>query len=64
LRPDDTRLFIVGEAEPASALNRSGEVLLVWSDLSEPAGPPLPAQPPTEPASEAVSAATAAERAQ
>lgn len=50
LRPDDTRLFIVGEAEPASALNRSGEVLLVWSDLSEPAGPPLPAEPDARPA--------------
>lgn len=42
LRPDDTRLFIVGEAAPASALNRSGEVLLVWSDVLGPAGPAVP----------------------
>ena len=42
LRPDETRLFIVGEAQPTSALNRSGQVLLVWSDVLGPSGPVLP----------------------
>jgi rod shape-determining protein MreC len=30
LHPDETRLFVVAEARPAAALDRSGEVLLVW----------------------------------
>lgn len=53
LSPDETRLFVVAEAEPAAALDRSGEVLLVWDtteagyDGLEPFGPPdtLMAQP-------------------
>lgn len=46
LNPDETRLFVVAEAQPVAALDRSGEVLLVWelSDnaLADPAamGPP------------------------
>lgn len=40
LAPDDTRLFLVGEATPASALDRSGEVLLVWTSDAAAAGPP------------------------
>src|SRR5690606_7173201 len=40
LAPDDTGLFMVGKAEPAAALNRSGEVLLVWTGDATTAGPP------------------------
>lgn len=43
LRPDDTRLFIVGEAAPSSALTRSGQVLLVWSEPAAAVGPPAAA---------------------
>lgn len=35
LQPDATRLFIVGEAEPAAALDRSGQLLLVWTEVAE-----------------------------
>ncbi|MFA5683902.1 MAG: rod shape-determining protein MreC [Lysobacteraceae bacterium] len=45
LLPDDTRLFVVAEAEPVAALDRSGEVLLVW--VPEPeldVGPPHASQ--------------------
>jgi rod shape-determining protein MreC len=45
LEPDPTRLFLVGHAAPASALNRSGEVLLVWTGDAAAAGPPAPAGP-------------------
>lgn len=41
LKPDDTRLFVVAEAHPAAALDRSGDVLLVWAqDVAEEFGPP------------------------
>jgi rod shape-determining protein MreC len=44
LRPDETRLFVVAEAQPAAALDRSGEVLLVWDtsagSAKEEVGPP------------------------
>lgn len=49
LDPDATRLFVVAEAKPAAALDRSGEVLLVWDTsvapeaepgLTDPLGPP------------------------
>jgi rod shape-determining protein MreC len=46
LSPDETRLFVVAEAVPAAALDRSGEVLLVWDTTDstnlerDPAGPP------------------------
>jgi rod shape-determining protein MreC len=46
LSPDETRLFVVAEAEPAAALDRSGEVLLVWDTTDaaaaalDPIGPP------------------------
>lgn len=43
LAADATRLFVVGQAEPASALNRSGEVLLVWTGDGTTAGPPAAA---------------------
>jgi len=52
LAPDDTRLFVVASARPVAALDRSGEVLLVWDssaaidpDLGPPAAvvPALPA---------------------
>lgn len=60
LSPDETRLFVVAEARPDAALDRSGEVLLVWdtSASNEPApeavGPPeaLMRQPRPEPAPE------------
>jgi rod shape-determining protein MreC len=46
LSPDETRLFVVAEAQPAASLERSGEVLLVWDTTEAPAaqadavGPP------------------------
>jgi rod shape-determining protein MreC len=44
LNPDETRLFVVAEARPDAALDRSGEVLLVRDTgdaaLDEPFGPP------------------------
>lgn len=49
LDPDATRLFVVAEAVPAAALDRSGEVLLVWDTHAaseskaaamDPMGPP------------------------
>jgi rod shape-determining protein MreC len=44
LNPDETRLFVVAEAQPDAALDRSGEVLLVWDTTStqggENIGPP------------------------
>lgn len=57
LSPDETRLFVVAQARPDAALDRSGEVLLVW-DTSEAVaadiatGPPdtLMSQPRVEPA--------------
>jgi rod shape-determining protein MreC len=63
LTPDETRLFVVAEATPEAALDRSGEVLLVWemSDASaldpEAIGPPedlmsLPRVEPGLPATE------------
>lgn len=36
LSPDETRLFVVAEAQPAAALDRSGEVLLVWDTTATP----------------------------
>ena len=47
LLPDDTRLFVVADAVPVAALDRSGDVLLVWdmdTGAGEQMGPPeLPA---------------------
>jgi rod shape-determining protein MreC len=40
LSPDETRLFVVAEARPEAALDRSGEVLLVRDAVLEPMGPP------------------------
>ena len=43
---DDTRLFLVAEARPAAALDRSGEVLLLWTVESHPhVGPPAELAP-------------------
>jgi rod shape-determining protein MreC len=59
LRPDETRLFVVAEAEPAAALDRSGEVLLVWDTTDARAveidavGPPETLMPEPRPATEA-----------
>lgn len=44
LQPDETRLFGLAEARPIAALDRSGEVLLVWdagSTAGSEAGPPV-----------------------
>lgn len=57
LSPDETRLFVVAQARPAAALDRSGEVLLVWDTTEaaaaqvEAVGPPesLRSQPRPEP---------------
>lgn len=40
LDPDATRLFVVAEAKPAAALDRSGEVLMVWDTSVAPEGEP------------------------
>ncbi len=48
LQPDETRLFGLAEARPVAALDRSGEVLLVWDiDASSglEAGPPADVSP-------------------
>jgi rod shape-determining protein MreC len=58
LSPDETRLFVLAEAKPDAALDRSGEVLLVWDttatseSTAESMGPPdtLMSQPRIEPA--------------
>jgi rod shape-determining protein MreC len=45
LQPDETRLFGLAEARPVAALDRSGEVLLVWDSHEAGAidfGPPAP----------------------
>ena len=42
LHPDDTRLFVVADVQPAARLDRGGEVLLVWNAQSpddKPMGP-------------------------
>lgn len=39
IAPDQTRMFLVAEAEPAAALSRSGEVLLVWTDVVDTSTP-------------------------
>lgn len=54
LQADDTRLFLVADAEPVAALSRSGEVLMVWDEPLTPEmlefGPPASlAMPPVEP---------------
>jgi rod shape-determining protein MreC len=46
LRSDETRLFVVAEAVPAAALDRSGEVLLVWDTTDQAAGELDPVGPP------------------
>ena len=55
LSPDETRLFVVAQARPSAALDRSGEVLLVWDttaagDDGDAIGPPdtLMSQPRVE----------------
>ncbi len=51
LQPDETRLFGLAEARPVAALDRSGEVLLVWdqpADALDEMGPPALPEPPTE----------------
>jgi rod shape-determining protein MreC len=58
LSPDETRLFVLAEAKPDAALDRSGEVLLVWDTTATTEstagsmGPPdtLMSQPRIEPA--------------
>ncbi len=52
LQPDETRLFGLAEARPVAALDRSGEVLLVWDASAESGldvGPPAPAAAPEPP---------------
>lgn len=53
LLPDDTRLFVVAEAAPVAALDRGGEVLLVW-EVDDPAA--LEAGPPAPPAADSSAA--------
>lgn len=51
LLPDDTRLFVVASARPVAALDRSGEVLLVWdtsATIDPDLGPPAALEPAPE----------------
>lgn len=51
LQPDETRLFGLAEARPVAALDRSGEVLLVWdkpADAAAQMGPPALPGPSSE----------------
>ncbi|MFA5591444.1 MAG: rod shape-determining protein MreC, partial [Lysobacteraceae bacterium] len=74
LHPDDTRLFVVADVQPAARLDRGGEVLLVWNAQSPDDGPmgPLPegvmpengaADPATPAAADTPSATTPAPQA-
>lgn len=47
---DDTRLFLVAQARPSARLDRSGEVLLLWTQTESPeTGPPVELMAPTVP---------------
>jgi rod shape-determining protein MreC len=35
VRSDETRVFVVAQARPVAALERSGEVLLIWTEIDE-----------------------------
>ncbi|OPZ14011.1 MAG: Cell shape-determining protein MreC [Alphaproteobacteria bacterium ADurb.BinA280] len=50
LQPDDTRLFMIASATPTAALDRSGQLLLLWTAEATPeVGPPLHlAEPETQ----------------
>jgi rod shape-determining protein MreC len=62
LNPDETRLFVVAEALPDAALDRSGEVLLVWdttgsAEAGDSSGPPdtlMQTPRPADPVPEAI----------
>ncbi len=42
VRPDDTRLFMIAEATPTAALDRSGQLLLLWTtEVPLQTGPPI-----------------------
>ncbi|WP_395792415.1 rod shape-determining protein MreC [Aquimonas sp.] len=46
---DDTRLFLVASARPAAQLDRSGELLLLWTTEATPeVGPPLELSSPAQ----------------
>jgi rod shape-determining protein MreC len=47
VQTDETRVFVIAQARPVAALERSGEVLLVWSELE--AAEPLQTGPPEGP---------------
>jgi rod shape-determining protein MreC len=50
IEDDDTRLFLVASATPAARLDRSGQVLLLWSSESAlDMGPPVELMVPAEP---------------
>jgi rod shape-determining protein MreC len=46
VRPEDTHLFVEADARPLAALDRSGQVLLVWDDA---AAAPIDVGPPEPP---------------
>ena len=66
LKPDQLRLFVVGEALPAAHLDRGNEVLLIGNlPPALDVGPPVPPGVPNNPrAEEAAAAAAAAAEAQ
>lgn len=54
VQTDETRVFVIAQARPVAALERSGEVLLVWSEVDAEAGTsgPESLQPPEQEADE------------
>ncbi len=52
LHPEATHLFIEADAAPLAALDRSGQVLLVWSDPLTPSAPVGPSTPDADAAVE------------
>jgi rod shape-determining protein MreC len=61
LKPDQLRLFVVGEALPAAHLDRGNEVLLIGNlPAALDVGPPAPAGMPHNPSAEQAAAAAAA----
>jgi len=61
LKPDQLRLFVVGEAMPAAHLDRGNEVLLIGNlPPAVDVGPPAPAGMPHNPSAEEAAAAAAA----
>jgi len=49
VKTDETRVFVIAQARPVAALERSGEVLLVWTESAGEADEAMPVGPLMEP---------------